>query len=505
MHTPTGPARIADLLQDRARLLADSDAYVNAATGDKLSWSSLEALGLRWRELATDLRLPSRSRVGLVITNPLAFSGAYVACLAAGLSAVPIDPRLPAAQALATSARLRVDVVATDRVDLLEGDTPQPVLHSGVRDVRLVRGTRASAWPSGGAALRPAAVLASSGTSGAPKVVPLEEWQLIAAASRIARHHRLGRGDRGYTPLPLFHVNAQVVGLLSALVSGSTLVVDTKFHASDYWNRVAEWRPTWLNTVPAMLATLAELAPPSETLARTLRFARSASAPLRVDIESRFERLTGVGVLQTYGMTEVASQLTANPLDELARRRGSVGLPVGVEIGVLDSSGRIVEPGKPGTVSVRGAGVISSYLVVSDVTAERTRPARDANGWLPTGDIGWLADDGFLHLLGRVDDMINRGGEKLYPAEIERVLVTNPGIAAAIVVGMQHERLGQVPVAFVVQRTPDAVRDDDVAHACASALPPYKRPATIRRLHALPIGPTGKPLRTLAALEAAAA
>lgn len=486
-------------------MLAGSDAYVDAATGDTLSWNSLRALALRWRELATDLRLPSRSRVGLVITNPLAFSGAYISCLAAGLSAVPIDPRVAGAEVLATAARLRVDAIATDRADLIEGDAPHPVLQTTVRDVRLVRSRRASAWPSGGAALRPAAVLASSGTSGAPKVVPLEEWQLLAAASRIARHHHLGQGDRGYTPLPLFHVNAQVVGLLSALVSGSVLVVDTKFHASDYWNRVAEWRPTWLNTVPAMLATLAELAPPAESLARTLRFARSASAPLRVDIESRFERRTGVGVLQTYGMTEVASQLTANPLDELARRRGSVGLPVGVEISVRDRFGDVVEAGTPGVVHVRGAGVISSYLVVSDVTAERTRPARDANGWLPTGDVGWLADDGFLHLLGRVDDVINRGGEKLYPAEIERVLVTNPNVAAAIVVGIQHERLGQVPVAFVVRRTADATRDDDLARACVSALPPYKRPASIRRLHALPIGPTGKPLRKLAALEAAAA
>ena len=497
---------MAHLVRARSRLLADQAAYLSASTGETLSWTDLESLTQRWESLATDFHLPGRSRIGLVIADPLAFAGAYIACLAAGLAVVPVDPREPAADVLATAARLRVDVLTTDRDDLLDSVTPQPVWRTCAGDVHPFRGAPADVWPSGGAALRPAALLASSGTSGAPKVVPLEEEQLLAAATRIARHHHLGLGDRGYTPLPLFHVNAQVVGLLSALVSGSSLVVDDRFHASDYWARVAEWRPTWLNAVPAMLATLAELAPPSERLVHRVRFARSASAPLRVDVEARFERHSGVGVLQTYGMTEVASQLTANPLDELMRRRGSVGMPVGVEVAVLDASGRTLETGAPGMVHVRGAGVISRYLVASDAEREHTRSARDSNGWLPTRDVGWFDDGGFLHLLGRVDDVINRGGEKLYPIEIERVLVANPNVAGAIVVGTPHDRLGEVPVAYVVtRRSAGRAHDGDLVRTCAAELPPHKRPVEIRRLRALPTGPTGKVVRTLRALEAAAA
>jgi acyl-CoA synthetase (AMP-forming)/AMP-acid ligase II len=506
MHSPGGRAQISRLVEARAHLLTDTAAYINAATGEALSWDDIESLMWRWRTLAAALQLPPRSRVGLVITDPLAFAGSYIACLAAGLCAVPIDPRVSNAEALATAARLRVDVLATDRGDLCDSVTPQPVWHAGVRDIRPVRGTPADAWPSDGAALRPAALLASSGTSGEPKVVPLEEQQLLAAAARIARHHHLGRGDRGYTPLPLFHVNAQVVGLLATLVSGSTLVVDSRFHASDYWSRVAVWRPTWLNTVPAMLATLVELAPPPEGAVRGLRFGRSASAPLRVDVEARFERHTGVGVLQTYGMTEVASQLTANPLDELMRRRGSVGLPVGVEVAVLDVCGRTLHPGTPGMVHVRGPGVIASYLVASDAEPEHTRTARDSRGWLSTRDVGWFDDDGFLHLLGRADDVINRGGERLYPVEIERVLLSNPSVAGAIVVGVPHDRLGEVPIAYVVsRRAADPAHDGDLARTCVAELPPHKRPVVIRRLRALPTGPTGKVVRTLRALEAAAA
>lgn len=506
MHSRHRPVQTAHLVEARARRLADQPAFLNATTGEALGWNSLNSISRRWRALATDFRMPRRSRVALVITDPLAFAGSYIACLAAGLSAVPIDPRVPAAEVLATCARLRVDVLATDRGDLVDSVAPHPVWRAGVADITPVRGSRGGVWASGGAALRPAALLASSGTSGAPKVVPLEERQLLAAAARIARHHHLGPGDRGYTPLPLFHVNAQVVGLLSTLVSGSTLVVDDRFHASDYWARVAEWQPTWLNAVPAMLATLAELAPPPERLSHRLRFARSASAPLRVDVEARFARHTGIGVLQTYGMTEVASQLTANPLDELMRRRGSVGLPVGVEVAVLDASGRTLDAGRPGMVHVRGEAVISSYLVASDAARESTRSARDSRGWLPTRDVGWFDDDGFLHLLGRADDVINRGGEKLYPAEIERVLVMNPNVAGAIVVAAPHDRLGEVPVAYVVtRRDVDPAHEADLARTCAAELPAHKRPVKIRRLRSLPTGPTGKAIRCLRVLEDAAA
>ncbi|MBV8528232.1 MAG: AMP-binding protein [Candidatus Dormibacteraeota bacterium] len=506
MHSYDRPGQTAQLLEARARLLTDHAAYVDASTGEALSWTSLRSLTERWRSLAVDFRMPARSRIGLVIADPLAFAGSYIACLAAGLTTVPLDPRVPAAEVLAAAARLRVDVVATDRGDLMDSVTPQPLWHAGVGDIRGMRGAAADRWPSDGAALRPAALLESSGTSGMPKVVPLEEAQLLAAAARIARHHHIRLGDRGYTPLPLFHVNAQVVGLLSTLVSGSTLVVDNRFHASDYWARVAEWRPTWLNTVPAMLATLAELAPPPETLARRVRFARSAAAPLRADVESRFERHAGIGVLQTYGMTEGASQLTANPLDELMRRPGSVGLPVGVEVAVLDASGRTLDAGTAGIVHVRGEGVISSYLVAGDAARERTRPARDAHGWLSTRDVGWFDDDGFLHLLGRADDVINRGGEKLYPIEIERVLIANPNVAGAIVVGTPDDRLGEVPVAYVVTRhNEDPAHEGDFARACAAELPAHKRPVRIRRVRALPTGPTGKVLRNIRMLEEAAA
>ena len=165
-------------------------------------------------------------------------------------------------------------------------------------------------------------MITSSGTTGAPKVVPLGEQQLVATAESIAAHHRLERWDRGYSPLPLFHINALVVGVLSTVVSGGSLIVDRRFSARDFWSKIGEHGATWLNFVPGPLAVLAGAAPPTEGQRRRVRFARSASAPLPPAVLRRFEATCGVSVLETYGMTETASQIAANPLDPAGRRVG---------------------------------------------------------------------------------------------------------------------------------------------------------------------------------------
>jgi acyl-CoA synthetase (AMP-forming)/AMP-acid ligase II len=320
---------------------------------------------------------------------------------------------------------------------------------------------------------------------------------LLHAARRVARHHRLSPGERGYSPLPLFHVNAQVMGLLATLVSGASLVLDPRFEADQYWARVARWRPTWLNTVPAMLATLAARPGPPAEVAERIRFARSASAPLPVATERAFTSATGIGVLQTYGMTEAAGQITSNPLDPARRRVGSVGRPVGIGLAVLGPGGRPTPVGETGMVALHGPAVAAHYLVTGPDGVERERPATDAFGWLPTGDLGYRDEDGFLYLAGRADDVINRGGEKVFPLEVEEVLLAHPEVRSAAVVGTDHPRLGQVPVAIVTVSTarPAAAVVEELDRLCETRLARYKRPARIEVVAALPTGPTGKVLR----------
>ncbi len=239
----------------------------------------------------------------------------------------------------------------------------------------------------------------------------------------MASHLELRSDDRGFNPLPLFHINAEVVGLLSALVAGSSLVLDDRFHRSGFWDLMASRSITWINAVPAIVSRLGTLGP-DEIVPPAVRFIRSASAPLPVAVADRFEASTGIPVIETYGMTEAASQITAHPLS-VPRRAGSVGLPVGVEL-------RIVRQAEPvgsaleapefhiGHVEIRGVSVIDRY--VGDTHQDRFHP----DGWLRTGDLGHKDADGFVYLDARTDDVINRGGEKVLPREVEEVIGADP-------------------------------------------------------------------------------
>ena len=313
----------------------------------------------------------------------------------------------------------------------------------------------------------------------------LRERQLAHVASSVVECHRLGRGDRGYCSLPLFHVNAEVVGLLATLRAGAYLAVDRKFSRRGFWPLIDERAITWINAVPAIISILA-IDPPADRPAR-LRFVRSASAPLPLASLRRFESALAVPVIETYGMTEAASMITANPVDG-PRKPGSAGRPAGSQVKIERPDGGSAAAGEVGRVRIRGAGVITGY-------DSGGRPGViDADGWLDTSDLGYLDADGYLFLVGRADDVINRGGEKIYPREIEEILLAQPGVRSAAVVGAADVVLGERPVAYVV--TDAAAVGDEVEaalrEACAAQLPRHKQPSEFCLVTEMPLGPTGK-------------
>jgi acyl-CoA synthetase (AMP-forming)/AMP-acid ligase II len=222
-----------------------------------------------------------------------------------------------------------------------------------------------------------------------------------------------------------------------------------------------------------------------ETVPEGIRFARSASAPLPLAVLKRFEETAGIPVVETYGMTEAASQIAANPV-EGPRRPGSVGKPVGTDVRVAAPAGTV------GGVFIRGAGVIDHY----DSPGYDDR--FDDEGWLDTGDLGRFDEEGWLYLVGRADDVVNCGGEKVYPREIEEVLLQDPGVAGAAVVGEEHQVLGQVPVAFVVAA--DAGPSGEAAEVlvrrlatrCEQQLSKHRRPVAYHVVAQLPQGTNGK-------------
>ncbi len=340
-------------------------------------------------------------------------------------------------------------------------------------------------------------VLSSSGTTGAPKVVRLGQEKLLYTAGCVASHLQLDSEDRGFNPLPLFHINAEVVGLLSTLVAGSCLVLDDRFHRSAFWDLMAQRSITWINAVPAIISRLGTPGP-DETIPSGIRFIRSASAPLPVAAADRFEASTGIPVIETYGMTEAASQITAHPLS-LPRRPGSVGVPVGVELRIVREtepvgSSRQAPTFHIGHVEIRGPSVVEAYV------GNEHSDAFDQDGWLRTGDLGHRDADGFVYLDARTDDVINRGGEKVFPREVEEVISTDPMVGSVAVVGRADPELGQVPVAYVVLRGVDGLDDPRAAGESAGriklalerCLVRTKRPVVLCVVRELPAGATGK-------------
>jgi oxalate---CoA ligase len=494
-------------METAASLRGDAGYLEDAAGRRTLTYAGLRRAAQAWGDLLDRAGIPPGGAVAVRLADPLGYATALVAIVGAGRVAVPLDPGAPAAELSRVLTVARPQAAVCDSGwDLPSGLTllspPAAAGSPTAEGSKLTAGARVAERPvsSRGGGI----FLCTSGTTGTPKGILLREDQLGHVAASVATHHRLTPADRGYCCLPLFHVNAEVVGLLATLAAGACLVLDRTFSRRGFWEMIGARRITWINAVPAIITILA-MDPPAAARSGRVRFVRSASAPLAPATLRRFEEAFGIPVVETYGMTEAASMITANPLDG-PRKAGSAGRPAGTEVRVAERRGSRYLPCRAmelGQVQIRGRGVIREYA--SGAPAGRIDP----EGWLDTGDIGHLDEDGYLFLAGRSDDVINRGGEKIYPREIEDFLLAQPGVWSAAVVAAHDDVLGARPVAYVVPdgRWHGDGLDEALREACEAALPRAKRPTAIYLVQELPLGSTGKVarhrLRELAAVGAA--
>jgi acyl-CoA synthetase (AMP-forming)/AMP-acid ligase II len=484
MSTPKAPPTLRAIVERQAARCDGRSWLSDARTARTITSAGLADHCARW---ATLLAGAPAGPVALCGHDPVGVAVALVSIIAAGREVAPLDPAAPDDVQRPLLEQIRPAVVVTDRplptdVHHFPLDLPHPLDPSPTPILSL------SQEGSGGI------LLFSSGTTGPRKLIRLSERALLHTARCAATALELTPADRGYSPLPLHHINAEVVAVLGTLVSGSTLVIDAEFHRTGWWELVRDRGVTWLNLVPAMIAIVSLDA---ERVAG-VRCARSASAPLPVAVRDRFEAGTGIPIIETYGMTEAASQITANRLDR-PRKPGSVGRPLGVDLQIR-REGRPAPAGRVGRVWIRGPGVIHGYA--DEAGADRF----DADGWLDTGDLGHQDADGDVFLAGRDSDVINRGGEKIFPREVEEVLLGDPAVRDALVLGQDDEVLGQVPVALVTLAHPTDAHGPiaettvrQLSARCERALPRYCRPVRITLVNALPVGPTGKVSRKLAA------
>ncbi|MDA3626602.1 AMP-binding protein [Saccharopolyspora sp. WRP15-2] len=327
----------------------------------------------------------------------------------------------------------------------------------------------------------------TSGSTGRPKGVMLDHANLDAMASTMAGHFGATDADHCLLVLPLFHVNAICVSFLTMMLRGGQLTVLERFEPRSFLAAVEQHRPTYFSAVPTIYARLAEL--PDELSADTssVRFAVCGAAPVSRELLERCESRFGFPLVEGYGLTEGTCASACNPVDGV-RKLGTVGpaLP-GQRIATISPEGELLPTGATGEVVIRGANVMRGYLDRPEDTA-----ATLVDGWLRTGDVGRIDEDGYLTLVDRVKDMIIRGGENLYPKEIESVLHGHPGVLEAAVVGAPHEVYGEVPVAYVVPYPDAEVTVDDLLARCRHELTKVKLPVEVHLLGELPKNPVGK-------------
>jgi long-chain acyl-CoA synthetase len=337
-----------------------------------------------------------------------------------------------------------------------------------------------------------AIIIYTSGTTGKPKGCLLTHGNLIANARQIAEWMNFGENDRLLTVMPLFHMNAVSVTTMTALYAGGSTVVSPKFSASRFWDIIEKYQITSFGSVATMLSMLLERRHPGGEPAgsrRSLRFAMCGSAPVPAEVLRKFEETFGVLVIEGYGLSESTCRSTFNPPNE-DRRPGSCGKPIGNEMKVVDENHNEVPDGELGEIVLRGPNILKGYFKNPEATAKAF-----ANGWFHTGDIGYRDAEGFFYIADRKSDMIIRGGENIYPREIDDVLYTHPAVAHAAVIGVPDELYGEEVAAFIVLKDGQTANADEVMAFCREHLADYKCPKTIQFVDDIPKGPTGKLLK----------
>ncbi|MFC9768591.1 class I adenylate-forming enzyme family protein [Rhodococcus jostii] len=422
------------------------------------------------------------SVVGVMLPNRIELLIAVMAAWRLGATATPINPVFTEREATYQLEDSRAILVVTTGPDAPVGED---IARLHIADI-----DSASDGPSETATTTPediALLVYTSGSTGRPKGVMLDHSNLSAMASMISTHFRLTDKDHCLLVLPLFHVNAICVSFLSTMVTGGQLTILERFEPEGFLRAVEKHRPTYFAGVPTIFARLVELPEDVRPDTSSLRFANCGAAPVSRQLLERCAERYGIVLVEGYGLTEGTCATACNPLDGV-QKIGSVGpaLP-GQEIAILDPDGNRLPNGTAGEVVIKGANVMRGYLGRDKETATTV-----VDGWLHTGDVGRLDDDGYLTLVDRIKDMIIRGGENIYPKEIESVLMSHEAVLEAAVVGVPSERYGELPVAHVVVYPGSTVTVDELLALCRRDLTKVKVPIGITVVGDLPRNPVGK-------------
>ncbi|KAK4162672.1 hypothetical protein QBC43DRAFT_75413 [Cladorrhinum sp. PSN259] len=340
-----------------------------------------------------------------------------------------------------------------------------------------------------------ALILHTSGTTSRPKVVPLSHRNLTRTMYNIKATYQLTPEDRTMLVMPLFHVHGLLCGLLAPLLAGGSMVVPTKFSAKDFWVDFTTYKANWYTAVPTIHQIL--LKHPTPNPLPKIRFIRSCSSPLSPTVFYALEKTYNAPVLEAYAMTEAAHQMTSNPLPPAKRKPGTVGIGQGVEVVILDDAGNLVPQGQEGEISIKGENVTSGYLN----NPEANKSAFTASGYFRTGDQGKLDEDGYVVITGRIKELINKGGEKISPIELDNVLTRHPAVSEAVSFAIPDEMYGQEVAVAIVLKQGQKVDGEELKKWAGEKLAKFKVPKKVYFTDVMPKTATGKIQRRIVAEE----
>lgn len=488
-------------------LIASGDDAATAVAASGMPDLTFEALRAQVRRTVADLNQTGfgrNDRVSIVLPNGPEMAVAFVS-IACASTAAPLNPAYRPeefefylsdlhAKALVVekgSVSPSIEVARKLGIRVVE---IEPTPHEGAGSFRLLGagagdGQTAPARPGLAQADDVALILHTSGTTSRPKIVPLAQRNISISAGNVARTLQLSRADRGLNVMPLFHIHGLIAALMAPLSAGGSVYCTPGFNALKFFGWLDEAKANWYTSVSTMhQAILTRAAQNRDIIARNpLRFIRSSSAALPVTVIREVEAVFGAPLVEAYGMTEASHQMTCNPLPPNTRKPGTVGIAAGPEVAIMDTAGTLLPPGTPGEVVIRGTNVTLGYESNPDANAQAF-----SNGWFRTGDLGSMDAQGYLTLTGRLKEIINRGGEKVSPREVDELLMTHPAVQQVVTFAMPHPKLGEEVAAAIVLREGEQASERALREFAGEHLADFKVPRKIVFVSEIPKGATGK-------------
>lgn len=490
-------------LEDLLAAGVDAGIAISAPSRPALTYGALRELIATTLASLNALGVGRNDRVAIVLNNGPEMATCYLAA-ASGTTSAPLNPAYRADEFEFYLSDLNAKVLIVE-----QGSTSPAIDVAKKLGVRVVDLVVPPGAPAGAFTLAPrepasasapaqggfsqagdiGMVLHTSGTTSRPKIVPLSVGNLCASAGHIRRTLQLAANDTGLNIMPLFHIHGLIAGVLAPLSAGSQVFCTPGFNALKFFGWMDEAKPTWYTAVPTMhQAIIGRARGHADVIARNpLRFLRSSSSSMPPQVIRELEEIFEAPLIEAYGMTEATHQMASNPLPPLARKPGSVGLPAGPEVQIMGEDGRLLGAGEIGEIVIRGPNVTAGYENNPEANAEGF-----LNGWFRTGDQGTKDSDGYISLTGRLKEIINRGGEKVSPREVDEILMDHAAVSQVVCFAMPHPKLGEEVAAVVVLKDGVAATERELQDFVGQRAAEFKVPKKILFMDEIPKGATGK-------------